>query len=249
MTPRVGPSGRRLAVEGLHNARDLGGLALRGGGSTPGGVLFRSENLDPVTESGWQELRAAGIRTVVDLRQPAERRRDARALPDWVRRETVDLDGLDDAEFWADYLDNGLIGTARYFLPHLTRMPERAGAALRAVVAAIADGGVLFHCMSGRDRTGMISMLLLTAVGVEPEEIVADYLASVANAGAQAAATGRENPEPTIDRLLAEYGTTTEAAFREALAGLDLAAVLTGAGFSATEREALATWGGRLPQR
>lgn len=242
------PADRRLHVEGLYNARDLGGLPLERGGQTPSGVFFRAEHLGLVTERGWQQVHNAGVRTVVDLRQEVERARDTHAVPDRFRVVTVDLDHLADAEFWADYWDNGLVGTARYYLPHLARMPERAGAALRAVVSATSDGGVLFHCMSGRDRTGMISWLLLVAAGVEPEAIVADYLATVDNAAALATATGRENPEPQIDALLAEHGTTTEAAFREALTGLDLAALLAGADFSAADRAALSSWGGRLPR-
>ena len=47
--------------------------------------------------------------------------------PDWLVTTQVDLDGLENHEFWSGYWDNGLVGTARYFLPHLAAMPERAG--------------------------------------------------------------------------------------------------------------------------
>ena len=109
----------------------------------------------------------AGIRTVVDLRQPGERAADTSRRPNWLTTVAVDLDGLENQEFWSDYWDNGLVGTALYFLPHLAAMPERSGAALSALVTA-RPGGVLFHCIGGRDRTGMIAMLLLTGPARRP---------------------------------------------------------------------------------
>ena len=54
-------------------------------------------------------------------------------------------------------------------------MPERTVAVLHALATA-PPGGVLFHCAAGRDRTGLIAAILLTAADVEPEAIVTDYL-------------------------------------------------------------------------
>lgn len=232
---------RALAVDGLVNARDLGGLPLVVGGTTPRGVFFRSENVDAVTARGWEELFDLGVRTVVDLRQRAERERDGSPRPDWLVTAHVDLDGLENEEFWRDYADNGLWGTAVYFLPHLAAMPERAGAAL-AAVADVDEGGVLFHCMSGRDRTGLVAMLLLSLAGVEPDAIVDDYLETVRNADALAQATGRANDEPVRDAILARRGSSTEQAFRDALAGLDVDAFLAEAGLSESAVHRLTTW-------
>ena len=236
---------RALTVDGLVNARDLGGLPLTGGGTTPHGVFFRAENIDAVTDRGWDELHSLGIRTVVDLRQEAERARDRRRRPDWLVTTHVDLDGLENVDFWRDFADNGLWGTALYFLPHLAAMPERAGAALSAIADA-GDGGVLFHCMSGRDRTGLVAMLLLSVIGAEPDAIVDDYLETVRNADALARATGRENDEPVRDVILARHGSTTELAFRDALAGLDVDTFLGAAGLSESTVRRLRTWRGSV---
>lgn len=237
---------RRLEVCGLVNARDLGGLCCRRNGAyTPRGVFYRSENVDWITPTGWDQVYAEGIRTVVDLRQPSEREHDTRRRPGWLTTIDVDLDGLENQSFWKDYWDNGLVGTALYFLPHLKAMPERAGAALSAIVAAPA-GGVLFHCMGGRDRTGMIAMLLLAAVDTEPDQIVGDYMETVRIGDLRAATANRNNAEPEIDALCRSLGTTTEGAFRSAVTGLDLARVLTAAQLSREDRTALATWRGTL---
>jgi hypothetical protein len=234
---------RTLRVAGLVNARDLGGLRT-GTGTTPTGVFYRSENIDWVTPTGWQAVFDAGIRTVVDLRQPWERDKDTRGRPAWLTTVHVDLDGLaDQPEFWADYWANGLVATAIYYLPHLAALPERSVAALSAIVNA-PEGGVLFHCMGGRDRTGLIALLLLAAAGTEPDAIVEDYLVTVRLADTRAASAHRNNDEPALEALCARHGTTTEGAFRTAVNGLDLGRVT--AGMAVADRELLRTWRGHI---
>lgn len=233
-----------LSVEGLSNARDLGGRRRADGSRTPHGVFFRSENLDAVTPAGWQHLHTLGIRTVVDLRQPSERSRLPYDPPAWATVLHVDHDGLDEhPDFWAGYWDNGMVGTALYYEAHLRRLPERSAAVLRALAQA-PEGGVLFHCMSGRDRTGIIAMLLLRIAGVVPEEIVDDYLASVRNADAMAAARGRPDEERAREALCRAHGTTTEGAFRDVVAGVDPAWATDL--LDPDARTALRTWRGAL---
>lgn len=233
---------RRLVAEGLHNARDLGGLPLRNGGTTPSGRVFRSESVDVLGAAGWQALHDAGIRTVVDLRQDSERARDTGTRPDWLTTIAVDHDGLDEhPDFWADYWANGLVGTPLYYLPHLEALPGRTGAVLHAIAAA-PPGGVLFHCAGGRDRTGIVSLVLLSIAGAEPEAIVDDYLVTVANAPAHFAGIGREDPEPTLEALCAEHGTTITGAFRAALDGFDVDAFTARSGLDAADLEALRTF-------
>ncbi len=240
------PMGRSIDVDGLVNARDLGGLRRRDGAVTPRGVFFRSENIDWVRLAGWDQLRALGVRTVIDLRQPTERARDAQARPPWLTTVAVDLDGPENTAFWKDYWDNGLCGTALYFIPHLVAMPERAGRVLSALAHAPA-GGVLFHCMSGRDRTGLISLLLLTAADAAPEEIVLDYMETVRLGDVRAAAAKGRNAEPMWEDICATRGTTTEGAFRDAIQRLDLAWFYTAAHMDPCDVDVIRTWRGNIP--
>jgi len=235
-----------LRVDGLVNARDLGGLPRRDGTTTPTGVFYRSENVDWVSHAGWRHVFDAGIRTVVDLRQPGERERDTERRPRWLTTIHVDLDGLaDHPEFWAGYWDNGLVATAIYYLPHLAALPDRSVAALSAIVNA-PEGGVLLHCMGGRDRTGLVTLLLLAAIDTEPDAIVDDYLHTVRLGDARAATANRNNDEPELEALCARHGTTTEGAFRSALDGLDLARLLDEGGMGPADRDLLRTWRGRI---
>jgi protein-tyrosine phosphatase len=235
-----------LRVEGLANVRDLGGRPLIGGGTTPTGVFVRSERPDLVRAEGWRALRANGVRTVLDLRQPGERASHRADVPEGVADLHVDHDGLAHAAFWADYWDNGLVGTPRYYLPHLAAMPERTVAVLSAIATA-PEGAVLFHCAGGRDRTGLIAAILLTVAGAEEDAIVEDYLETIRNAEALASGQGRPSGEPAVAALLASLGTTSEDAFRDFLAGLDIEALL--ARLPAEQAETLRTWRGTLSAR
>ena len=235
---------RSLSIEGLCNARDLGGLPRLDGDLTPHGTFYRSENLNAVTPAGWQQLHALGIRTVVDLRQPAERSDSIYQAPSWLTVQQVDHDGLDDHPgFWADYWENGLVGTALYYLPHVQQLPERSADVLSAIAQA-PEGGVMFHCMAGRDRTGIIAMLLLEIGGTDQDAIVDDYLESVRNGAAIAVARGRPDNEPACEDLCRRHGTTTEGAFRDVLTGLDTGQVMSL--LSPENQKVLKTWRGAL---
>jgi protein-tyrosine phosphatase len=230
---------RTLHADGLFNGRDLGGLPLQGGGSTPTRRVFRSESVDRLTADGWQALHDAGIRTIVDLRAPSETAKDSGPRPDWLTTVVIDHDGLDDApSFWSAYWETGLVGTPLYYGPHLDELPERTGSALRAIARA-EPGGVLFHCAGGRDRTGIIALALLTIAGVEPESIVADYLVTVDNAPALLASIGVPSNEAKIEALCAEHGTTVEGAFRAALDGFDPVRFVERSGLDDADLEAL----------
>lgn len=54
-SPLFRAADRHLPVDGLANARDLGGIPLLSGGTTPSGVFFISENLDQATDTGWEQ--------------------------------------------------------------------------------------------------------------------------------------------------------------------------------------------------
>jgi len=131
----------------------------------------------------------------------------------------VPMDDVDDTLFWREMWDGGLDGTPLYYRPFLERKPERCVAA----VAAVADappGGVLVHCGIGRDRTGLVALLLLALVGVAPGDIAEDYDLSGLRLGTGAAAA------------LVRRGTTARAVVMATLAVVDVEAVLRAAGLT-----------------
>jgi len=230
---------RRLDWEGCFNVRDLGGLRTAHGRLTLAGQVVRADAIDGLTAAGWAALEGYGIRTIIDLRNDDERHGDPAARPARVATVQLPLDGVEDREFW-DVWDSGpQFGTPLYYRPHLERMPQRSVPVLTAIAAA-GPGGVVFHCGAGRDRAGLITMLVLAICGVSPEQIAADYALSAACLTARAAALGEEDQEPVLSEYLAGRGTTAAQALVQALDELgDVRALLVEAGLSERDVEVL----------
>lgn len=235
---------RTLRVSGLANARDLGGLERTDGTLTPTGVFVRAERLDRVDSDGWRSLRSFGVRTVVDLRRPDER---SGRIPAGVDQVHVDLDG-DETDFWARYEADGRWGTPLYYLAHLAQLPHRLTAVLDAIAAAD-DGVVLFHCSAGWDRTGLVSAVLLRALGTTEDAATADYLESFENAEASAVLHDRPSEVTQRHEILRRFGHTPESAFREVYTGLDLDEWFRRANIESRTRIAVETWRGSTVPR
>jgi protein-tyrosine phosphatase len=231
-------AGRHLDWDGCFNVRDLGGLGATGGRETRWGAVVRADSLDQLTAAGWAALSEHGVRTVIDLRNDDERGPDEAPRPSGVTTMQVPLDGTDDREFWDVWESGPQFGTPLYYRPHLDRFPERSV----AVVAAIAradPGGVVFHCVGGRDRAGQIAMLVLAAVGVAPEVIAADYALSAERLRARYAARGEEDEGALLDAFLAGQGTSARAIIIAMLAELDVEAHLRAGGLNDGDLAAL----------
>jgi hypothetical protein len=166
---------RTVRWGGLHNARDLGGLPVRGGGSTRVGRIYRSGRLDGLDAGGWQQLVADGVTSLVDLRNGSEVR-EVPLRPTALTVSVRPIEDEHDAEFMAEW--RGRLGNPGYYPVAVARWPELFRAAFQAVADA-PDGGVLIHCSAGRDRTGLVTSLLLEAAGVERKAILDDYEWSV----------------------------------------------------------------------
>ena len=156
-----------LEVPGALNFRDVGGLPA-GQGSTRHGVLYRSGNLAHLTDAGRAELRARGIRRIVDLRDDDEIRWEPSQLTGFDV-ETVRLPMF--AGSAASFFDDDLS------LDDLYRaLIDGSAARLVEVARAVAETQpVLVHCTVGKDRTGVSVALLLAAAGVREDAIIADY--------------------------------------------------------------------------
>ncbi|WP_410617863.1 tyrosine-protein phosphatase [Amycolatopsis sp. cmx-8-4] len=242
---------RAVTWDGFFNTRDLGGLPTRSGETTGYGAFFRSADLRFVTDAGWAHAREAGVRTVVDLRnddeiRPGAESRTAQAgsaqftapaatpATPGIDRLEVPLDDIDDVEFWQQVNREQLNGTPLYYPLFLQRKAGRCAAVIKAIAHA-APGGVLFHCGAGRDRTGLITLLVLALAGVEPQAIAADYDLSAEALKALFAAMGTDDQGPVIEAILAKRGTTTEGAVLAALDGFDVERYLLDAGVSRDE--------------
>ncbi|NEA35893.1 tyrosine-protein phosphatase [Streptomyces sp. SID13031] len=132
------------------------------------GRVYRSARPDLLSDTGWQQLAAAGVATVIDLRNDYERL-EVRVI-DVVHHHPVE--DQQDTEFMAVW--GGRLNSPAYYGDALRRWPGL----ITSVFARIADappGGVLVHCKAGKDRTGMIIAMLLTLVRTPVADILDDY--------------------------------------------------------------------------
>ncbi|MCW2721784.1 tyrosine-protein phosphatase [Pseudonocardia sp.] len=169
---------RWLRLEGVDNVRDVGGLPLRGGGTTRAGVLLRSASLQYLTPADVMRLvDEVGLRLVLDLRTPEEiERYGSTALTD-AGVETVPLTLIGESRNYLPETGDDTDPLLRNYLGYLADHPANVVAAVRRLAAADA-GPALVHCAAGKDRTGTVVALVLDAVGVERDAVVADYALS-----------------------------------------------------------------------
>ena len=189
---------RDLNWNGYFNARDLGGLPtpLSTTGSTVFKRVARGPRREMLTDSGWAEARQWGLSTVVDLRCVHEvgGREGDPVIDNYslsslviVSAPTEDQDNPEFREVCFPILDS-----PEYWRHNWRILPNLVRETMQAIVNA--EAGVLVHCSAGRDRTGMISALLLGNAGVSPDDVAGDYAESVR------AMAGAKTHAPTHDR-------------------------------------------------
>ncbi len=198
---------RALAWDACLNVRDLGGLTTVDGRRVRRGALVRSDQLCRLNDDGRDALLAHGVRTVIDLRTPAEVEKNPD--PIWHERG-VDyvLVPQQDEQFWKS-IDPARTRAERDSLV----LDQRAEfiVAMARVVANAAPGGVLIHCLAGKDRTGIAVALLLGLVGVSEADIAADYaLSEAALANERAAALAAAADEEARARVMRGYDSRAE---------------------------------------
>lgn len=170
----------RLPLEKAYNVRELGGYPVKNGAVTAFRQFLRSDNLTNVTNEDINVLLDYGVSAVLDLRSELEAERAPNPLTDHASVQylhkpllVVDSDMLTSIDTLEEVLserENILSDMYIYIL-------ERSKTELKEIFTWIAeqDGCVLFHCTAGKDRTGVLAMLLLGLAGVAKRDIIANY--------------------------------------------------------------------------
>jgi len=184
---------RILEFEGCVNFRDLGGYRTADGRTVAWRRLFRADGLNKLTPADVAQLTDLGLTTVIDLRTLDEAEQRGSFPVDQVPVRYVGLpltDVLPATEELPDWKEAAYVAT-RY-----GAMVSEGGPVLTEAIGVLALSGSLpavMHCSAGKDRTGVLSALILAFLGVPDETIVEDYALS-------AQAMGR-----LLERLKAEY--------------------------------------------
>lgn len=176
---------RVLGWAGCLNVRDLGGLSTEDGDETRFRAVVRADSVRKLSDEGWRALVDYGVRTIVDLRFESERAADPPSeLPVDVVHVPVlpDRDSHDWTELDALMLGarDEVAGTAALYGEFLSRYGDHVARAVAAVAGA-PEGAVVVHCVGGKDRTGLVTALLLRLAGVPVPVVAEDYAVSVRN--------------------------------------------------------------------
>jgi protein-tyrosine phosphatase len=181
----------RIAIATAANLRDVGGWPTRDGRQVRSGLVYRSAELSRLHGTDLEAFAELGIRTVYDLRTAAETARQPDALPEGTASEALDV--LADAEHAApaelqsifenpgrasEFLTEGQ--AERYFetaYRAFVTLPSARSAYRRLFEGlAFAEVPVLYHCTTGKDRTGWATAVLFRLLGVPEDQLLEDYL-------------------------------------------------------------------------
>ncbi|MGX6977877.1 tyrosine-protein phosphatase [Vagococcus elongatus] len=164
----------RLPLETTFNTRDLGGIPTRNGNFTKWAQLIRSDDVSKVTPHDVDWLKKYGVKTIIDLRSNQEREETGYNFNphdfSLVHLPLMSSEGVDDVTKYD--VDNVSMGDL--YIQFL----KEGGEKFRQLIEITADdnnGGVLFHCAAGKDRTGVLAALLLSVLGAGKGDILANY--------------------------------------------------------------------------
>ncbi|MCA3279821.1 MAG: tyrosine-protein phosphatase [Roseomonas sp.] len=172
-----------LPLEGASNLRDLGGWRGHQGRALRHGVLYRSDALHRLTDQDLLTLEATGLSTVCDLRGRHEAAAAPSRLPPGAKAVPLPIEPRIGASL-LDLLANGAATRAETTrllgIAYLNYATEQLPVYRRLVDLILEDDRrpLLFHCSAGKDRTGLGAALILTALGVTRDDILADYVAT-----------------------------------------------------------------------
>lgn len=184
---------RILEIDGVINFRDLGGYQTEDGRTVSWGKVYRSAQLDRMSEQGAKDMAALGIKTVVDLRFSDETKRYPtmrHAVPNadilsWHDEFEADSHGKGEAmkRSWKQSLDSNDPGQVREAMR--VNYPKKLyshKAIYKTMLMRLMDQQtpLIFHCAAGKDRTGVAAALILSLLGVSDEQIIEDYLVTQA---------------------------------------------------------------------
>ena len=170
-----------IPLEGALNLRDLGGYAADGG-HVRRGIVFRSDNLNTLTDVDLETFDRLGIRSVFDFRGPREiEQQPSRLWPSVSNHVNLPITG--DTVQEKTFIERVISGELREIKvddigANYVTILENRGDRFATVLASIASSAhrpILFHCTAGKDRTGLAAALIHGLCGVSRDDIVHDY--------------------------------------------------------------------------
>jgi hypothetical protein len=210
---------RNVPFAHLHNFRDLGGYRTVDGSTVRWRRLYRSDDLARLTPDEIDQFRQIGIRTVIDLRRPAELEEHGR-IPEatgvsyrhvYLVHPRWDQDQFGNLQDRIEYV-------AQRYIEIAETARDGLGEALR-VISDSANTPLVFHCLAGKDRTGVLAALTLSLLGVDDADVAADYALSE-DAAARSWAWFTTHARPDLAGTVRDYPICPPASMTLTLADL-----------------------------
>lgn len=218
------PAPPRLAT--APNFRDIGGYRTRDGHQVRRGVVWRSDQMNLLSEADLATIAALYPAVIADLRTQTERTREPDRLPVGARHVVLDVAADSTQSLGGDMrlamaqIAQGkgealLIEANREFVT-LPSARKSYAELIRLMIAA--DGPVIYHCTAGKDRTGWATAVVLSLLGVPRETIMQDYLVSNERLAAKNVAIlgGLARSRSALDPAFLEPVLTVKPAYIEA---------------------------------
>ncbi len=177
---RVKTAPRNIIIPGIQNFRDLGGYpSYRTKKDVRWGMLYRSAQMDSLTNCSEKELKNIGIKTIIDLRSPQEKNRN-RPLDSHFNTVSIPIETKTLQDILQDIRTQEVKSDTLYrLIAHMNReMITKYTSEYRRIFNVLLEQDnypVVFHCDSGKGRTGIVAALVLAALGVSHDFIEEDY--------------------------------------------------------------------------
>lgn len=170
---------QRLPLETTYNTRDLGGIPTKNGQMVTWKKLFRSDDVSQLSTTDKRFLEEYGVGVAIDLRSHREREEKNYSLeedsfiktyhiPFTIKENLVDQNALQIQKIAKEITLYDLYNT--FIFEQQAIIKE-----LFTIIYNSSDQGILFHCAAGKDRTGILTVLILGLLDVEASDIIANY--------------------------------------------------------------------------
>ena len=238
-----------IPVNGIVNARDLGGYIMQDGRRLRDGAFIRAAHLADATDADLEHLSSIPIAKVIDFRKDIEMNgKTDRLVPgaEYIRLE-IDASGkivsqatedekklftgnkqFDVKKFMVMAAFNPMAQRiAQLMYPNLTNDPEcqKQFSLFFRLILETENGAILYHCTQGKDRAGVGVMLVLSALGVSRDTIMEDYLLTntyLAPAVERVVAQARRySDDPDLEFAVRAFEAASEQYMRNAWDSID----------------------------
>ena len=182
-TPPTTPptQSRFVPLSGSINFRDMGGYPTRDGRQVKWRQLFRCGSLSMLNQEAVDAFAELNIGVICDLRRDDEAQGSPTSeQPPFDVRQHIPIAPGSNEMLRESIRDPSQSAADRIrFMTDITReLARHHHAEYRLLFDYLqgCEGGFLLHCSAGKDRTGFGAALILAALGVDDETIMADYL-------------------------------------------------------------------------